>query len=571
MCTGVKKLQQTLIYLENVRQHMSRLPSIDTSTRTLLLAGYPNVGKSSFMNKVSTADVQVQDYAFTTRSLFVGHFDDSNYTRWQVIDTPGVLDRPLDERNTIEMTAVTALAHLNSCILYFIDVSGHCGWSLEQQLQLFTSLTPLFKLKPVVLILNKIDIHPLSELTLQQQQLIQDCSKNIEVFKLHPCSTLTGEGVIDIREIACGILTSIRVKGKIDTNKTDKIMNRLHVSKPRAVSGKRLPCVPDSVINSKNNKNNKNNDDIDEDTIDSDNDNDNNDDNNDDNDGSSEIKYIPNISNKTEKMLQEVNGGPGVYSVDLHKNYLLKNKDWRSDIVPEILDGRNICDFIDDDIDAKLKELEEEEELLLQDITIDNDEVEWNELSNVREALHKHIRQRRLEASLNKSRLPRTRGHSVANAVDILNKSGYDTTNIHTRAKSRGRSLTRRIDSVGGSGSNKRGRDDDNDINMSDTNTKNIKINDKREQRLPSRNRVDRSIDPIRAQSTNPHRSKSLTRFEQGVPLLQDREKVIKMKMKADKRFKTTRKKGEADRFIGTAKPKHLYSGKRGIGKTDWR
>lgn len=29
--------------------------------------------------------------------------------------------------------------------------------------------------------------------------------------------------------------------------------------------------------------------------------------------------------------------------------------------------------------------------------------------------------------------------------------------------------------------------------------------------------------------------------------------------------------KGEGDRFIGTKKPKHLFSGKRGIGKTDRR
>lgn len=31
------------------------------------------------------------------------------------------------------------------------------------------------------------------------------------------------------------------------------------------------------------------------------------------------------------------------------------------------------------------------------------------------------------------------------------------------------------------------------------------------------------------------------------------------------------RKKGEADRHIGAKKPKHLFSGKRGIGKTDRR
>ena len=51
---------------------------------------------------ITRADVDVQPYAFTTKSLFVGHTD-YKYLRWQVIDTPGILDRPLEERNTIEM------------------------------------------------------------------------------------------------------------------------------------------------------------------------------------------------------------------------------------------------------------------------------------------------------------------------------------------------------------------------------------------------------------------------------------------------------------------------------------
>lgn len=37
------------------------------------------------------------------------------------------------------------------------------------------------------------------------------------------------------------------------------------------------------------------------------------------------------------------------------------------------------------------------------------------------------------------------------------------------------------------------------------------------------------------------------------------------------KKVKKQGLKGEADRFIGTKKPKHLYAGKRGIGKTDRR
>jgi nucleolar GTP-binding protein len=108
MCTLMKRQTASLAYLEQVRQHMSRLPSIDPHTRTLLVCGYPNVGKSSFMNSVSRADVEVQPYAFTTKSLYVGHLD-YKYMRWQIIDTPGVLDRPLEERNTIEMQASPSL------------------------------------------------------------------------------------------------------------------------------------------------------------------------------------------------------------------------------------------------------------------------------------------------------------------------------------------------------------------------------------------------------------------------------------------------------------------------------
>jgi len=79
----MKKQGASLAYLEQVRQHLARLPSIDPNTRTLILCGYPNVGKSSFMNKVTRADVDVQPYAFTTKSLFVGH-SDYKYLRYQV-------------------------------------------------------------------------------------------------------------------------------------------------------------------------------------------------------------------------------------------------------------------------------------------------------------------------------------------------------------------------------------------------------------------------------------------------------------------------------------------------------
>jgi GTP1/Obg family GTP-binding protein len=61
---------------------------------------------------------------------------DYKYLRWQVIDTPGVLDHPLEEMNTIEMQSITALAHLRSAVLYFMDLSEQCGYSVEAQVSL---------------------------------------------------------------------------------------------------------------------------------------------------------------------------------------------------------------------------------------------------------------------------------------------------------------------------------------------------------------------------------------------------------------------------------------------------
>merc|ERR1712227_559937 len=168
MATIMKRQAQSLSYLEQVRQHLSRLPSIDPNTRTIIICGFPNVGKSSFINKITRADVEVQPYAFTTKSLFVGHTD-YKYLRWQVIDTPGILDHPLENRNTIEMQAITALAHLGAAVLYVIDPSEQCGHTLEQQKSLFDSIKPLFANKPLLVVANKTDVIKRGDLSEEKQ------------------------------------------------------------------------------------------------------------------------------------------------------------------------------------------------------------------------------------------------------------------------------------------------------------------------------------------------------------------------------------------------------------------
>jgi hypothetical protein len=56
------------------------------------------------------------------------------------------------------------------------------------------------------------------------------------------------------------------------------------------------------------------------------------------------------------------------------ENYYLDNEEWKYDNLPEIMNGKNVYDFIDPDIEAKLNALEEEEERLEGEGFYDSDE-----------------------------------------------------------------------------------------------------------------------------------------------------------------------------------------------------
>lgn len=153
----VKQVDKELSFLAKARNTMRKFPTIDPSVPTVVVAGAPNVGKSQLVARISTAKPRVAVYPFTTQEISVGTFT-KKYLRYQVIDTPGLLDRPLEERNPIEIRAILALKHLANVVVFIIDPSETCGYTMEQQMHLLKDVKREFPKATIIEIENKSDI-----------------------------------------------------------------------------------------------------------------------------------------------------------------------------------------------------------------------------------------------------------------------------------------------------------------------------------------------------------------------------------------------------------------------------
>jgi len=153
----VKQIGTNLDALEAARRPLKRFPDLDPEAPTIVVAGYPNVGKSSFVARVSTAKPRIAPYPFTTQGVTVGHFD-VGYTRFQILDTPGLLDRPMDQRNPMERQAISALAHVAGVVLFILDPSETCGYPLSSQMRLLDTVRESFPDAPVLVVEAKADL-----------------------------------------------------------------------------------------------------------------------------------------------------------------------------------------------------------------------------------------------------------------------------------------------------------------------------------------------------------------------------------------------------------------------------
>ena len=178
----IEQISPEIEWLGEARDILRKLPSIDSTEPCIVVAGSPNVGKSALINSLSSGEPEVAAYPFTTKQLHLGHFMHRR-RKYQMVDTPGLLDRPMVERNNIEMQAIAALENVGDVLLFLIDPTPDATTNLDEQMNLLEEVSGLISESPILVVHSKLDLH-------------QSAERGNDLA----ISSITGEGMEHLRE-----------------------------------------------------------------------------------------------------------------------------------------------------------------------------------------------------------------------------------------------------------------------------------------------------------------------------------------------------------------------------------
>src|SRR5690606_12942116 len=128
--------------------------SVLTRTRTVLLAGNPNCGKSALFNRLTGMRQKTANYPGVTVDKKSGNMKLGDRETWKVTDLPGtysIFPTTTDEKIAAREILNAPVESNESVFIYVADVTR-----LEKQMLLFTQLISLRR--PIILCLNMSDL-----------------------------------------------------------------------------------------------------------------------------------------------------------------------------------------------------------------------------------------------------------------------------------------------------------------------------------------------------------------------------------------------------------------------------
>jgi nucleolar GTP-binding protein len=177
----LKQIRSELQYIEECRRIMKEYPTIKTNIPTVCIVGFPNVGKTTLLFRLTGSKPEINSYPFTTKNINVAYltikydniknnkdkvqledfkntttenFSKKNFNKKiQLLDTPGTLNR-FNKMNCIEKQAYLAIKYLANLIIYIFDLTE--PYPIKKQIKLYNNLKKFNK--NVIIYLSKTDL-----------------------------------------------------------------------------------------------------------------------------------------------------------------------------------------------------------------------------------------------------------------------------------------------------------------------------------------------------------------------------------------------------------------------------
>jgi GTP-binding protein len=167
------------------------------------LFGFPSVGKSSFIAKVSSARPKIAEYHFTTLTPNLGVVFYKNYRSFVIADIPGLIEGAHKGAGL----GHRFLKHVErtDLLLHFIDLSFVPDRDPIQEYEVLNKELALFNEemldKRQIVVVNKIDLPNVRQ---QLPEILPYFEK--KGIKLFPVSAVTGEGIEELLDEIAGNL-----------------------------------------------------------------------------------------------------------------------------------------------------------------------------------------------------------------------------------------------------------------------------------------------------------------------------------------------------------------------------